>query len=147
MQTKNESPASPFSGLFDDADVIHRYTRADMIRDGSLVEVPEAIAREAGFKVPVGILREPWEDCVAWSEADSDRQTYQDESGRLWDILYMAFVAARRAKPGTDTVLFKLARIPRDGKSTRSETVTLKSVVGPGDDPRPVITIMFPDQD
>lgn len=147
MKTKNEKAVSPFGGLFDDADVIHRYSRADMVADGSLVEVPEAIAREVGFKVPVGVLHEVWLDTVEWTEADSERQTHQDEAGRLWDLLFVAACAARRAEAGTDTVLFKLARIPRDGRSTKPEMVELKSHIGPGDDPRPVITLMFPDQD
>lgn len=147
MQTKSERSVSPFGGLFDDAEVIHRYTRQNLIDDGFLVEVPEATAREVGFKIPVGVLREVWEDVVAWGPEDSERQTFQDEAGRLWDLLFVAACAARRAEAGTDTVLFKLARIPRDGKSTRPESVMLKSVIGPGDDPRPVITLMFPDQD
>lgn len=147
MQTKNENFGSPFGGLLDDAEVIHRYTRADLVRDGFLVEVPEAIAKECGFRVPVGILREVWEDAVAWSEADSERQTHQDESGRLFDVLFMAAHAARRAPGNTDTVLFKVARIPRDGKATQPELVEFRSIIGPGDDPRPVITILEIDQD
>ena len=147
MHAKSENAGSPFGGLFDDAEVIHRYSRAQMIADGFLVEVPEAIARAAGFKIPVGILREVWFDCVEWTQEDSKRQTYQDESGRLWDLLYMASVTARWAKGNSDTVLFKLARIPRNGKSTKPETVILKSHVGPGDNFRPVVTIMWPDQD
>lgn len=147
MQTKDEKSDLPFGGLFEDAEVIHSYSRADLVRDGFLVEVPEAVSREVGFKIPIGILREVWLDTVEWAKEDSERQTYQDELGRLKDVLFMAAWAARQAKGNTDTVLFKVARIPRDGKSTKPETVTLKSIIGPGDDPRPVITLMFPCQD
>ena len=36
--------------MFEKADLIHRYTRADALRDGVLVYV-SATAREAGFQV------------------------------------------------------------------------------------------------
>jgi hypothetical protein len=34
--------------MFEEADVIYRYTRADALRDGVLIDVTEA-AQEAGF--------------------------------------------------------------------------------------------------
>jgi hypothetical protein len=40
--------------MFDHTDVIHRYTRADAIRDGVLIDVT-AVAREAGLRYPVAI--------------------------------------------------------------------------------------------
>ena len=133
------------NSLFENATVIHSYSRRQMINDGYLVEVPEEIARQAGFRVPVGILREPYDSCVTWDDEDSKRQTHQDATGRLWDLLSVLRVAAKAQ--GGDTVRFKLLRVPRDGKSKRPELVTLKAVIGPGDDPKPVITIMLPDQD
>jgi len=131
---------------FDNMEPVYHYTRQNMIDDGFLVEVPADLAHEAGFRVPVGILIEPWEDCVAWTDKDSEQQqVFQDQTGRLWDVLNMLrFYATGRH---SDTVLFTVARIPRDGRSTRPKDVQLKSVIGPGDDPKPVITIMFPNQD
>ena len=82
--------------MFDNNDLISTYTRADAIRDGVLVDVSET-AREAGFRWPVAMTRGAYEDFVAWSAADSRRQTWQDESGRLWDVLTMARLAARAA--------------------------------------------------
>ena len=35
--------------MFDHADIIHCYTRADAIRDGVLIDV-SAVAREAGIR-------------------------------------------------------------------------------------------------
>ncbi|MGW1614620.1 hypothetical protein ACWCQZ_35285 [Streptomyces sp. NPDC002285] len=35
--------------------VIDTYTRAQMITDGALKEVPAELAREAGFRVPVAL--------------------------------------------------------------------------------------------
>lgn len=130
---------------FPDAEIIHRYSRQDFIDDGGLIEVPTELCKEAGIKVPIGIVASVWSDCVEWTETDSERQTCQDEAGRLWDILYMFREAARRTSG--DTLLFKIARIPRDGKSTKPETIMLKSVIGPGDTMEPVITVMLPDED
>jgi hypothetical protein len=60
---------------------IHPYTRAQAIDDGYLIDVSET-AREAGFRLPVAITRSTWADCIEWTDADSKRQTYQDEAGR-----------------------------------------------------------------
>ena len=70
-------------------EVIYRYTRAQAIEDGVLVDVSET-AREAGFRWPVAMTSAAWADCVAWSEEDNQRQVNQDESGRLWDVLWSA---------------------------------------------------------
>ncbi|MGK7345029.1 MAG: DUF6573 family protein [Candidatus Nitrospinota bacterium M3_3B_026] len=134
--------------------VIHSYTRAQAIADGVLVDVTE-MAKEAGFRWPVAITRTAWEDCVAWSEEDCERQVHQDESGRTWDVLYMAIHAmrlavsnARRGVPQDPSLLFyELDRVPRDGKSVRPRKARLKLVAGPGDNGEPVITIMLPNED
>ncbi len=56
------------SSFFENADVIHSYSRKQMIADGFLVEVPTDLSRQCGFVVPVGILIEVWNDAVAWSK-------------------------------------------------------------------------------
>jgi len=51
--------------MFENADLIHRYTRADAIADGVLIDVSQT-AREAGFAYPVALvlrsnsLSPPW---------------------------------------------------------------------------------------
>jgi len=126
-------------------EVIYSYTRAQAIEDGVLVDVSET-AREAGFRWPVAITSAAWADFVAWSEEDDQRQVYQDESGRLWDVLWMAFVAIRSANGGTQ-MEYQLYRVPRDGKSVEAQLTSLKLVCGPGDNGEPVITIMLPRED
>lgn len=120
------------------------YTRRQALDDGFLVDVSE-LAKEAGFRFSVAMTRAAWEDCVSWSEADSKRQTYQDEAGRLWDVLYMASLAARRG--GGSEVRFQLYRVPRGGRGVRPRLVTLAMQCGPGDGCEPVITIMLPGED
>lgn len=123
---------------------IYVYTRENAIDDGTLVDVSE-VAREAGFRIPVAVTAAAWADCVAWSEADSQRQTHQDESGRLWDVVWMAAIAARKAQG--ERVPFQLYRVPRCGRATRPRLTTLRMHIGPGDAGEPVITILLPNED
>ena len=139
--TSNEQSVESFFG-----NVISTYTRAQAIEDGVLVDVGST-AQEAGFKWPVALTVGAWADCVAWTEDDSRQQVYQDESGRLWDVLYMASYAIRSSKGSDDRLLFQLYRVPRDGHSTDAVLVTLKLIVGPGDTGEPVVTILLPQED
>ena len=127
-------------------EVISVYTRAQALADGVLIDAG-AMAREAGFRWPVAMTAAAWEDCVAWTESDNDRQTYQDQSGRLWDLLFMAAHAARTKADAEPQLLFDLHRVPRDGYSIAAELTTLKLVVGPGDKAEPVMTILLPHED
>jgi len=137
----NQSSEHPFFG-----EVISVYTRAQALADGVLIAAGP-MAREAGFRWPVAITAGAWADCVAWDDADSQRQTPQDQSGRLWDVLFMAAYAARANATGSSELLFELYRVPRDGRATESELTKLKLVVGPGDDGEPVMTILLPNED
>ncbi|MEV6576364.1 DUF6573 family protein [Streptomyces sp. NPDC051577] len=141
MRDPNPSEtASPFGP------VISAYSRADAIADGVLVPVPESIAKEAGFRFPVALTSAAWADCVKWTDADSEAQpTPQDETGRLWDVLYVTAHAMKKA-PGDREFEVRLYRVPRDGSTGHAKPARLKSVIGPGDDLSPVITIMCPDE-
>jgi hypothetical protein len=131
------------NGIF--GDPIHVYTRAKAIADGNLIDVTDT-AREAGFRVPVAITAAAWADCVAWSAEDSRRQTSQDQAGRLWDVLWIAFLAARGARGARD-LLFPLYRIERGGHGIQPARTKLRLTIGPGDDPAPVITILMHNED
>ena len=137
----NQPSEHPFFG-----EVISVYTRAQALADGVLIDAG-TMAREAGFRWPVTITAGAWADCVAWDDADSERQTRQDQSGRLWDVLFMAAYAARANANGSSELLFELYRVPRDGRATESELIKLKLVVGPGDAGEPVMTILLPNED
>lgn len=123
--------------MFGEAEVIHCYSRSQAIEDGVLIDV-SSMAREAGFQYPVALSSAAWVDCVEW---DNDNEVaYQDESGRLWDVLWMAKDAIRRARSGDSRLRFVLFRVSRGNK--RPSLAHLDMVVGPGDDLEPVITIM-----
>ncbi len=126
--------------------VISTYTRAQAIEDGVLVEAG-SMAREAGFKLPVALTSAVWADCVAWTDDDSRKKPFQDQSGRLWDVLYMASHAIRTNPGSGNQLLFQLYRVPRDGHSTEAVLVTLKLIIGPGDHGESVMTILLPKED
>lgn len=144
MSLTNDSPEQPKS-FFSDAAVISTYTRKQAIEDGVLVDVSKQ-AQELRFTVPVAITSAVWADCVEWTDEDSKRQTHQDQSGRLHDVLWMFWLRARVCKDA-EIVMFQLLRVPRGGKARTPRMVELKSMIGPGDNGEPVITIMFPNED
>ena len=134
----NQPSEHPFFG-----EVISVYTRAQALADGVLIDAGP-MAREAGFRWPVAITAGAWADCVTWSDADSERQTPQDQSGRLWDVLFMAAFAARADANAGSELLFELYRVPRDGNATRSPADQAEAGGGPWrrgrtghDDPAP----------
>ena len=156
MTTATTTPTDAMHEIF--GEPIHTYTRAQAIEDGALVDVSETAA-EAGFKWPVALTRAVFEDCVAWSEADSRRQTCQDESGRLWDVLFLASITARAAigyrksyasalaTHGQKSRMFGVYRIKRGGRGVKPRLARLVLRVGPGDDGEPCITITMPGED
>lgn len=126
-------------------DQIHRYSRAEAIDDGFLADVTET-AKEAGFRLPVAVTNTVWEKYIEWTDADSKRQTYQDTAGRLWDVLWMAYLACRSRK-GTDCLYYQLYVVPRGGRARMPRKTMLKITIGGGDNGEPVITIMLPNED
>lgn len=124
--------------------VIFSITREQLLEDGTLIDV-SGVASEAGFRIHTAITAGAWEDCVAWEAADNTA-AYQDQAGRLWDVLWCASRAARN-NPRESTMFFELVRIPRDGKSTVPVSAQLKLIVGPGDQGEPVATILLPWED
>ena len=123
---------------FDDAPIIHTYTRKQAVEDGEQVDVSE-VAREAGIRFPVYLARTVWGRYV---EVPPKVQG-QDEQGTLWDILSMFRWQAKR---GGDLLNFRLY-VRNDNR--RPRLVTLKATCSANDmeDPQPAITIMLPDED
>ena len=127
--------------------VIHAYTRAEALADGVLVDVT-ATAKEAGFKVPTAVTASVFSECIEWTEQDAKKsRTYQDQAGRLWDVLYLAAAMARSLRGRhQNQLLYKLRVVPRPGHD-HPRLRTLKLVIGPGDNAEPVATIMRTDED
>ena len=151
------APDEPAADDYPEADgwtVISRYTRAEALADGTLVDVSET-AREAGFVWPVAVTAEVW----VLIEQIPDQYSWEDVQGRLWDVLYMLYVAIKSSKRrgGPNDVVVKKnavethyrltlhhytqAAAPFEAHNVEDEVV-LKAVSGPGDHGEPVITIM-----
>jgi hypothetical protein len=132
-------------GLFDDAEIISVYSRAQAIEDGVLVDLCQgehgALVKEAGFKFPVACTAEVFADCI--SLTDAAERAGNDIKGRLWDVLWMLKLAIRRAQR-TDRIHFTVLVVRDRVRPTPTELV---AVCGPGDDREPVITIQFAGQD
>jgi hypothetical protein len=122
-----------------DLELISVYTRAEALADGVLVDVTDT-AREAGFLYPVALTREAWDLCVALSPAA--KRAGNDERGRLFDVIWMMRWAVGRSSGGPQ-VTFELLCVTT---SVRPSRVALRSVVGPGDDGEPVVTVMLPEE-
>ena len=71
---------------FDDAPIIHSYTRAQAIEDGVLVDLTEW-ARETGFHIPVACTAAVWRQYV--TPPKGTRELGQSERGRAHDMLWM----------------------------------------------------------
>ena len=138
---------------------IFRYTRAQAIADGALVDLTTAtdnkgqlLCQQAGFKVPVAITRTAWTKTVEiggiW-KPDGEGEVLelkggQSLTGRLWDVLWMLRVAFGKAAK-SDRVDFQvLVDVHGDG---RHNVVKLWALCGPGDDAQSVITIMVEGED
>jgi hypothetical protein len=126
--------------MFENAEVIHRYTRADALHDGVLLDVSPT-AREAGIKFPVALTRGAWELCVAVPPG----VLCQDEAGRLWDVCWILRCAIARQDSGR-VVLFAV-HVRNDNRERTPPLVRLKAVCGSGDRGEPVITVVLPRED
>lgn len=148
MNANNNANENPFDG----APVIYSYTRAQAIEDGVLVDLT-AWAQETGFKIPVACTCEVWHRYIVPPEGT--RELGQSERGRGHDLLWMLIVAIKRQSAhkraegngdaaSDDRLQYEVLFLQAPN---RHETVTLKSICGPGDHGEHVITIMLPHED
>jgi len=124
--------------------IISSYSRAQALEDGVLVAVPQTMAEEAGFRLPVTLTANAWAACVALPP-EGDRHG-QDEDGRLWDVLWLAgFTARQRRHRDQSRANFSVSVY--DVEREQAIVTELVVVAGPGDEGEPVITIMRPNED
>ena len=77
---------------------------------------------------PVALSRVVWEECVEWTDEDSERQTYQEQDARLWDVLFtgggtLQLKANEFLKNRVHR--YSVLCVPRDGTSTEAIAVAL----------------------
>lgn len=126
--------------------VIFSYTRKQAIEDGVLVDLMRAemadLVGEAGFRLPIAMTATAFSAAVCPIDSGEELPAGQSINGRLWDVLSVLRHAAR-ANRDTDRVHFSVS--VWDGR--QSNTVKLWSLIGPGDDGEPVLTIMLEGED
>ncbi|NWL26637.1 hypothetical protein DM794_06110 [Paenarthrobacter ureafaciens] len=129
------------------AEVISTYSRKQAIEDGALKDITEA-ASNRGFPFAAAMTDAAWTEAVAWDEKNGG---LQDEKGRLWDVVSMAWVAAiasrGRHAAESNRVPFHLYRVPNIPDATEANELELLMEISGGDDGEPVITIMLPHED
>jgi hypothetical protein len=117
---------------------IFSYTRDMAIADGVLIDI-SGIAREAGFKVPVAVSEALYNGYLVPGERLRDGG--QSEAGRIWDMLMILSLSCRGSSESTLHISVRM--LMENGL----EMVKMKSVIDPGDNLEPVITIMLPNED
>ena len=126
--------------MFDTGDIVFTYTRKEAIEDGVLVDLSD-MAKESGFKVPVAVTDSVFHTYL--NPREELKEYGQSLEGRILDMLFILYLSAR--KNAESTVFFKVNFLQKEGYEP--EEVTLKSVIGPGDNGEAVITIMLPSED
>ena len=130
----------PQTGLFEGADVISTYTRAQAIEDGVLVDLsavaPGVCAQH--YKYPIACTASVW---GIIERAVKNEKHCNDLNGVIHDLLWMSRTYKRQLD--ASTVIFRV-KITGAG---RQSVFNFKMSCGPGDDAAPVLTIALPEED
>jgi len=134
---KNEVIESgPWAGF----EVIHRYTRAQAIADGVLVDVT-AQAKGCGFKLPVAMTSTLFADCESWADgADWGNGEPTAEQFVRWLLCFACETIRASKETGTDRLTLSLSHF------AGHPTCALIHI-GPGDEGEPVVTLMYPGEE
>ena len=127
-------------------EIIASYTRAQATLDGVLIDVSK-MAEEVGFTIPVAVTATVWNEYIVPN--DKLREYGQSEDGRLWDTLYMLYMAIRQGGASSRLIEYDVIFLQPAHKKygrPRHRIVRLKSICHPGDAMEPVITIMLPNE-
>jgi len=128
--------------FWEEADVIHAYTRQEALADGVLIDISK-IAREAGHPYPAAITIALHERLTPNNFEKSWGQSFE---GRLWDAMRLAFLACVREarKPKNqqdDRLFFKMLIQEQKGKQMVMNTITIKFSIAPDETGQPCITM------
>jgi hypothetical protein len=136
---KGQAPSPIPTAL--ESPVVFTYSRKDALADGFQVDV-SAMAKEAGFSVPVFMTLGVFSTCVQVPQG----VTGQDESGRLWDVLNVLRWTIKKRISGRRFVEFQV--LVRNSDGQKPERVNLLAEIGAMDcdDSSFAITIAFPNE-
>jgi hypothetical protein len=128
------------SGFWQEKDVISRYTRAQAIEDGVIVDVSK-LANEAGFPLPTAITAGV---SALINDIPEKEKGCEDVTGRLWDVLTMGIRAMRFHRNESEyTYQFMITT----KHCSRLHLETLKVSLVSGDTGETVINISLPNED
>jgi hypothetical protein len=116
-------------------------TRKQLLAEGAQFDVSE-MAKEAGFRIPVFMTDTVYNQYVKVPEGVE----CQDETGRLWDILWLLYCAIKANAGRAIRLPFQLY-VRNDNVKARRITLHAECGAVDIDDPAPSITIMTPDED
>jgi hypothetical protein len=120
QKVRNESELyHPVSG-----EVIFSYTRANALADGILVDATST-AKEAGLRYAVALTSSEWSQYVSVPDGVDD----QDESGRLWDVVWMLLHGIRQLRTDTTELTFQL--YVKNSNNLMPELVCQATIVPP----------------
>lgn len=124
-------------------EVIHKYTRAQAIDDGFIIDCTE-IAKSSGFKVPVGLTRQSWEYCIEYRGRLDEKAKSRIEHTRLIGLMTHTFIEVRKQRDASDVEFF-YNLTPDNPQREKGTMIKLNVNIGPGDDLEPVLTISLAD--
>jgi hypothetical protein len=130
------------TNIFEGAEIIHSYSRAQAIEDGVLVDLSALAPEVCGqfYKFPIACT------AAVWGVIDSaikNEKYNNDLNGVIHDLLFMSIKMCKELDPTTR----RFAVIINGADHPHNKPYAFNAVCGPGDDAEPVITIMFPGED
>lgn len=135
-------------------EIIDTYSTAQAVNDGVLFLVPEESSKEAGIIFPVYLSEAVY---LKYVKVPEGMEGEQDESGRLWDLLFMFAFAAKTFNGSLMKYKF-ISRLPlstpwedneKKQNGNLNRLVTVKAIIQARDfnDPSPAIFILKPYED
>ena len=127
--------------IFGDCEIISRYTRADAIEDGTLIDITgnfPGISHQL-YKYPVACTSAVWAIVEA---AVASKQHCNDYKGVVWDLLWMSQKGIVRRIDESQHIY----RMIITGTGTKKYH-DFKIVCHGGDQAEPVLTILLPWED
>jgi uncharacterized protein DUF6573 len=135
VSNKKKKEADPIFG-----EVIYSYTRKQAIADGVLVDVT-TMAKEAGFTCNTVVTQSLW---AAINKIPKNFASWESVDGRLWDVLWMARMAAGSPlNRGKQRLTYQLIMHTRNLEPFHDQIIELVLDVGPGDQGEIVVTIGY----
>lgn len=127
----------------EDAPARYRYSRAQALMDGALVDVSTQ-ATACGFRLPCAVTCNLWARMVPVQVLRERGESEDERLREMFKQLRAAIGRLRVAGQPSDRVSFRLTLLM---PSDRQVPIRLVAVCGPADDAEPVITVMLEGED